>query len=63
MVRDGKGNKDRLTVLPEALKEPLRRHLEKVKAPQQEDLKDGFGQVYFPFALEKKYAKASRGWG
>jgi len=63
MVRDGKGNKDRLTVLPEALKEPLRRHLEKVKALHQEDLKEGFGQVYLPFALEKKYAKASQEWG
>jgi integron integrase len=63
VVRDGKGQKDRVTVLPEALKEPLRRHLEKVKALHQKDLQEGFGEVYLPSALEKKYPKASRDWG
>jgi integron integrase len=62
VVRDGKGNKDRMTVLPGALKEPLQRHLNKVKAVHEEDLKEGFGQVYLPFALEKKYVNASREW-
>jgi integron integrase len=62
VLRDEKGQKDRVTVLPEALKEPLRRHLEKVKV-HQKDLKEGFGEVYLPFALEKKYSKASREWG
>jgi integron integrase len=62
MVRDGKGQKDRVTVLPETLKEPLQRHLEKVKALHQKDLREGFGEVYLPFALEQKYPKASREW-
>jgi integron integrase len=57
IVRDGKGQKDRVTVLPEALKEPLRRHLDKVQALHQKDLKEGFGEVYLPFALEKKYPR------
>jgi integron integrase len=63
VVRDGKGNKDRVTMLPTALKEPLERHLVKVKVLHEQDLKEGFGQVYLPFALEKKYPKANREWG
>jgi integron integrase len=63
IVRDGKGQKDRITVLPEALKEPLQRHLARVKALHEKDLKEGFGEVYLPFALEKKYSKASQEWG
>ena len=55
VVRDGKGNKDRVTMLPTALKEPLERHLVKVKVLHEQDLKEGFGQVYLPFALEKTY--------
>jgi integron integrase len=62
VVRDGKGQKDRVTVLPENLKEPLKRHLEKVKALHEQDLKEGFGEVYLPFALQNKYPKASREW-
>ena len=63
VVRDGKGQKDRVTVLPQALKAPLERHLSKVKALHEKDLKEGFGEVYLPFALEKKYSRASREWG
>jgi integron integrase len=63
IVRDGKGSKDRVTILPEPLKEPLLRHLERVKALHQLDLRQGFGQVYMPFALERKYPAASRQWG
>jgi integron integrase len=63
VVRDGKGGKDRVTILPETLKESLFRHLERVKALHQLDLKEGFGQVYLPFALERKYPSASRQWG
>jgi integron integrase len=63
MVRDGKGNKDRVTVLPQALREPLQRHLARVKALHEKDLKEGYGQVYLPDALEKKYPRASREWG
>jgi len=62
VVRDGKGQKDRVTVLSETLKEPLKRHLEKVKALHQQDLKAGFGEVYLPFALQNKYPRASREW-
>lgn len=61
-IRDGKGNKDRVTMLPLSLKEPLHRHLSKVKALHELDLKDGFGQVYLPYALQRKYSKADREW-
>ncbi len=61
-VRSGKGNKDRITVLPEKLKESLQQHINKVKALHEDDLKNGYGSVYLPFALEKKYKNASREW-
>jgi integron integrase len=63
LVRDGKGQKDRVTMLPQALVEPLKRQLEKVKVLHEEDLAEGFGEVYLPFALERKFANASREWG
>lgn len=63
IVRDGKGSKDRVTVLPGSFKEPLQKHLVKVKALHEQDLKEGFGQVYLPFALERKYPNANREWG
>ena len=63
VVRDGKGQKDRVTVLPESLKQPLQRHLVKVKGLHERDLEEGFGEVYLPTALERKYPKASREWG
>ncbi len=62
IVREGKGNKDRVTVLPEALANPLERHLERVKAVHETDLKEGFGRVYLPFALARKYPNANREW-
>jgi integron integrase len=62
-IRDGKGGKDRVTILPEPLKEPLLRHLERVKALHALDLRHGYGRVYLPFALERKYPNASRQWG
>ncbi|HEX5734456.1 MAG TPA: integron integrase [Blastocatellia bacterium] len=61
-IRNGKGNKDRVTMLPLSLKDPLHRHLSKVKALHELDLKDGFGQVYLPYALQRKYSKAEREW-
>ena len=61
-VRDGKGAKDRYTTLAEALIPVLREHLEKVRLRHQEDLKMGFGAVYLPGALERKYPKAAREW-
>ena len=63
LVRDGKGQKDRVTMLPQTVIEPLRLHLERVKALHEQDLADGFGEVYLPFALEKKYPHISREWG
>jgi integron integrase len=62
-VRDGKGGKDRVTLLPEAIIAPLERHLAKVRARHEQDLKEGFGAVYLPFALERKYPAASHKWG
>lgn len=63
LVREGKGFKDRVTMLPEAVIEPLKAHLAKVKTLHGEDLAQGFGEVYLPFALNKKYPNAGREWG
>jgi len=60
LIRDGKGNRDRATVLPEKLLNPLRQQLKTVKVLHQADLKQGSGQVYLPYALEKKYPNANR---
>lgn len=62
-VRDAKGQKDRVTMLPDSLQEPLQRHLQRVKAIHEQDLKEGFGEVYLPFALERKYSDANTEWG
>ena len=61
-VRDGKGRKDRLTMLPISLKNPLKEHLEKVKLIHDKDLTKGFGEVYLPNALERKYPNANKQW-
>jgi integron integrase len=61
-IRDGKGGKDRVTVLPASLVDPLKGHLTRVKALHQEDLREGFGCVYLPSALARKYPKADREW-
>lgn len=63
IVREGKGNKDRVTVLPENLILPLKAHLAKVKALHERDLEAGFGEVYLPDALARKYPKAGKAWG
>ena len=62
IVRDGKGGRDRVTVLPEKLIAPLRAHLEKVRALHEQDLAEGFGEVYLPHALARKYPRAGRSW-
>ncbi len=62
IVRDGKGQKDRVTVLPGTLAEPLKRHLRKVKLLHEEALDGGFGSVYLPSALWRKYPKAAWSW-
>jgi len=59
-VRSGKGNKDRTTLLPELLTDRLKEHLVKVKALHERDLKKGFGEVFLPGALDKKYPNAPR---
>jgi integron integrase len=61
-VRDAKGGKDRVTMLPVNLSEPLRRHLVRVKAQHEQDLEDGFGSVHLPFALARKSPNAAREW-
>jgi integron integrase len=63
IVREGKGNKDRVTVLPENLILPMKAHLEKVKALHGRDLEAGFGEVHLPNALAVKYPNAARSWG
>jgi integron integrase len=64
LVRDGKGQKDRATILPASLVEPLRRQVEHVRAVHRKDLGEGFGRVYLPHALSEKYPEADRqlGW-
>ena len=62
IVRDGKGENDRFTILPDSLLQPLRIHLELVKITHQKDLLDGFGRVYLPSALEQKYPQANQEW-
>ena len=62
-VRDAKGGKDRITMLPLNLSEPLRRHLSRVKAQHEQDLEDGFGSVHLPFAFARKSPNAAREWG
>lgn len=62
-VRDGKGGKDRMTMLPMALCEPLKRHLTRVKILHEQDVREGYGRVYLPFALVRKYPQAEREWG
>ncbi len=63
VVRDGKGQKDRVVTLPDALIEPLRRHLGAVRNFHEKDLSDGYGEVYLPYALARKYPNAPREWG
>lgn len=63
-VRGGKGGKDRTVVLPEAVRALLADHIERVQALHENDLREGFGEVYLPEALARKYPTACReaGW-
>ena len=63
LVRDGKGGKDRVTVLPENLMLPLQQQLANTRAPHQADLAAGFGAVWLPDALALTYRNAPRNWG
>ncbi len=62
VVRDGKGNKDRSTLLPDILLKELRQHLIGVQVLHQEDLANGFGEVYLPNALSVKLKGAAKSW-
>jgi integron integrase len=62
IARDTKGAVDRVTLLPSAIQKDLKSHLKKVNALHEEDLKEGFGRVYLPFALERKYPNANVQW-
>lgn len=63
VIRQGKGGKDRVTMLPERLVEPLKAHLAKVKALHDQDLENGLGEVFLPDALREKSPKAAHAWG
>ena len=62
IIRDGKGTRDRVTVFPEPLIDPLRNHLVRVKELHDQDLRNGYGKVYLPYALERKYPNANQEW-
>jgi integron integrase len=61
-VRSGKGSKDRVTMLPQAAKQPLIEHLRRVKTIHDRDLAEGHGRVSLPDALERKYRDAAHEW-
>jgi integrase len=63
IVRSGKGDKDRVTMLPENLILPLQRQFEKSQALHEKDLADGFGEVWLPDALASKSRSAAKQWG
>lgn len=62
IVRDGKGGKDRITMLPVNLAKSLERHMQKTKAQHEQDLEEGSGEVFLPNALARKYPNAAREW-
>ena len=62
LVRDGKGAKDRVTVLPASQAPGLREHVERVRELHRQDLAAGYGAVYLPYALDRKYPEAGREW-
>jgi integron integrase len=62
IIRSGKGNKDRASVLPETITDLLQTHLKDVKLLHENDIKKGYGEVYLPNALSKKYPRAAKEW-
>lgn len=62
-VRNGKGNKDRITMMPELIIDQLKDQVRKVKKMHEKDLADGYGSVYLPEALDRKYPNASKQFG
>lgn len=63
IVRNGKGQVDRITTLPEEVKSELPEHLAHIKKIHEKDLRDGYGEVFLPNALERKYKNANVEWG
>ncbi|HDT11156.1 MAG TPA: integron integrase [bacterium] len=63
IVRSGKGDKDRTTLLPESIKVPFLSYLEKIKALHKSDLEQGYGETTLPYALKRKYPHAGKEWG
>ena len=61
-IINGKGAKDRIVTLPDELIVPIKRHMQSVKNIHCKDLNDGFGEVYLPNALDRKYPNASKQW-
>jgi integron integrase len=61
-IRDGKGQVDRITMLPTSIIEPLQQQLQQTKLLHERDLSEGHGDVYLPYALEQKYPRANRTW-
>ncbi len=61
-IRDGKGAQDRITMMPNSLIELLKLQLQRAKILHQQDLASGYGNVYLPYALERKYPRAHRDW-
>ncbi len=62
IIRDAKGRESRVTMLPGALIEPLNHHIQGIRQLHQQDLAQGYGSVYLPYALERKYPNADREW-
>ena len=62
-IRNAKGEKDRTTLFPDALHQPIREQIEGVKKLHDKDLAEGFGEVYLPTALSRKYSKANISFG
>jgi integron integrase len=63
IVRDGKGQKDRVAMLPERVVPPLHTQLARARAVHERDVAAGFGHVWLPYALARKYPNAAREWG
>jgi integron integrase len=63
IVREGKGKKDRRTMLPDAIRDSLQEHIRVVKELHEADLREGFGRVWLPNALDRKYPSAPAEWG
>lgn len=63
VIREGKGFRDRVTMLPASIAHDLENHLERVRVLHERDLRAGNGRVYLPYALERKYPNAAGDWG